>query len=141
MGQCWPVERRSSGLGRSRVHTGELIDWYLRASELEVRMEVLPRLVLRRRVHGANYSTPAERGPRLSADRQSGSRSTAGGGLKVVQALELTSSPAPGWRPPTAQQELLLQAALLRGEAAERAWRAWLSQSDIQTADAGVGQV
>lgn len=40
------------------------------------------------------------------------------------------------WRP-TWQQELLLRAALLRGDAAIKAWHAWMSQVDVELLDYG----
>lgn len=39
---------------RTDVHVGEYIDWYTRAKEAGLRAEVLPELVLRRRIHGEN---------------------------------------------------------------------------------------
>jgi glycosyltransferase involved in cell wall biosynthesis len=38
---------------------GEFIDWYARAQDLGLRHEVVPEVVLRRRIHRRNYSGPA----------------------------------------------------------------------------------
>ncbi|MSP12354.1 MAG: glycosyltransferase family 2 protein [Chloroflexi bacterium] len=37
------------------VMTGELLDWYLRATELGLRTAMLPEVVLRRRLHAGNH--------------------------------------------------------------------------------------
>jgi glycosyltransferase involved in cell wall biosynthesis len=40
-----------------RWRAGEFMDWYARATDLGLRDVLLPAVVLRRRVHGANHST------------------------------------------------------------------------------------
>jgi glycosyltransferase involved in cell wall biosynthesis len=42
------------GLFSTTLQVGEYIDWYCRAQELKLKQGVLPELVLKRRIHGAN---------------------------------------------------------------------------------------
>ena len=42
------------GLFSTEVRVGEFLDWYARAGEAGLSMEVLPELVLHRRIHGEN---------------------------------------------------------------------------------------
>src|SRR5262249_51949836 len=53
------------------------------------------------------------------------------------RAMPITDQVRPGDIWPNATQQLLLQAALLSGEAASAAWRAWRSSVDPQRLDVG----
>lgn len=45
------------GLFDERWRAGEFMDWYARATDLGVKDVLLPGVVLRRRIHGANHTT------------------------------------------------------------------------------------
>lgn len=42
------------GLFETQFEVGEFISWYMRAKELDLSIKVIPELVMRRRIHGAN---------------------------------------------------------------------------------------
>ncbi|HEX9000296.1 MAG TPA: nucleotidyltransferase family protein [Blastocatellia bacterium] len=54
---------------------------------------------------------------------------------KLPQAVAGTQPPVSGGSWPTAEQELLLKAALFRGNAFDAAWREWRSRVDIERLD------
>ena len=42
------------GLFETQFEIGEFVSWYIRAKELNLSIKVIPELVMRRRIHGAN---------------------------------------------------------------------------------------
>ncbi len=42
------------GLFETQFEIGEFVSWYMRAKELNLSIKVIPELVMRRRIHGAN---------------------------------------------------------------------------------------
>ena len=42
------------GLFRADLEVGQFIDWYARAQEQKLKMQVLPDVLMQRRLHGAN---------------------------------------------------------------------------------------
>ncbi len=42
------------GLFETQLEIGEFVSWFMRAKELELSIKVIPELVMRRRIHGAN---------------------------------------------------------------------------------------
>ena len=51
---------RAVGLFDETFRVGEFIDWYSRAVDLGLNIEMLPQVVSRRRVHGSNHSLSAK---------------------------------------------------------------------------------
>jgi len=45
-----------AGPFRTDLRLGEFVDWHMRASDAGIRMKTLPEVLLRRRVHGENFT-------------------------------------------------------------------------------------
>ena len=97
---------------------GGFIDWYARATELGLGFAMLPDVLLKRRIHRTNTGRERHETPGYTRIVKEGARPP-----PRIGAVS-------GWLP-TPEQELLLQAALGRGDEVSRYWPEWRRRVDL----------
>ena len=119
----------------TEVVVGEGLDWCMRADEIDLRLLAVDKIVLRRRLHATNLGVvESSRTQRLLARREGRARPppfvrTACRSAGAPGMSRAISEAMSAW--PSAQQELLLTAALAGSDAATAAWEAWKERTDF----------